>query len=74
MHDILPQDLPLAIEPDMTFGPAQPIAMKQGDVLALVTDGFTEWSRPDQNGNRDEFGLARLRDSRVVTRIFPRQR
>jgi serine phosphatase RsbU (regulator of sigma subunit) len=63
VEDILPQGLPLAIEPDMTFGPAQPIDIKQGDVLALVTDGFTDWSRSDGDGNREEFGLERLRDS-----------
>ena len=63
VQDILPQGLPLAIEPDMTFGPAEPIAMRQGDVLALVTDGFTDWSRSDGNGIRHEFGLERLRDS-----------
>ena len=30
----------LELDPDATFGPAQPITMTKGDVLALVTDGF----------------------------------
>jgi serine phosphatase RsbU (regulator of sigma subunit) len=63
VQDILPHDLPLAIEPEMTFGPAQPITMAKGDVLALVTDGFTEWARLDANGQREDFGLPRLRES-----------
>lgn len=63
VQDILPQDLPLAIEPNMDFGPAQPIEMARGDVLALVTDGFVEWSRLGPDGRGEEFGLARLQES-----------
>jgi len=63
VQDILPGDLPLAIEPDTTFGPPQSITMKPGDVLALITDGFVEWAKRDANGNRDEFGIERLRES-----------
>lgn len=37
--------------------------MNPGDVLALITDGFTEWSRFDRDGRREQFGLDRLRDS-----------
>ena len=63
VEDIMPQDMPLAIVADMTFGPAHPIEMKPGDVLALVTDGFTEWARPSTDGQREQFGMDRLRDS-----------
>ena len=61
--DVMPRDLPLAIDPDCRFGPADTIVMADGDVLALVTDGFVEWSRRDGDGRREEFGLQRLRDS-----------
>jgi serine phosphatase RsbU (regulator of sigma subunit) len=63
VQDILPQDLPLAIEPDMRFGPAQSISLEHGDVLALVTDGYTEWARAGETGRGEEFGVARLRES-----------
>lgn len=46
VEDIHPHDLPLAIMPDLTFGPPQAITLATGDVLALITDGFFEWSRP----------------------------
>jgi serine phosphatase RsbU (regulator of sigma subunit) len=63
VRDILPGDLPLAVAADTTFGPHQSLDMSPGDVLALVTDGFVEWSRFDATGNREQFGLQRLRDS-----------
>lgn len=65
VNDIAAQDPPLAVLPDASFGPAQHIEMKPGDVLALVTDGFVEWARHDRAGQREEFGLARLRESLV---------
>jgi serine phosphatase RsbU (regulator of sigma subunit) len=63
VEDIMAHNLPLAVEPDLTFGPAQTIHLARGDVLALVTDGFSEWARIEPDGRRIEFGLARLRDS-----------
>jgi serine phosphatase RsbU (regulator of sigma subunit) len=63
VEDIIPQDLPLAVDRDANFGPAQTIVMGPGDILALVTDGFIEWSRRDPQGQRDEFGISRLRES-----------
>ncbi len=63
VEDILPQHIPLAIEPDMSFGPASAVALAPGDVLALVTDGFVEWARATGDGPREEFGMDRLRDS-----------
>jgi phosphoserine phosphatase len=46
VEDIHPRELPLAIMPDLTFGPPQAVTLAPGDVLALITDGFFEWSRP----------------------------
>ena len=63
VQDILPGDLPLAVSPDSTFGPPQSIIMGVDDVLALVTDGFVEWAKRDAGGNREEFGVDRLRKS-----------
>ena len=62
-QDIMPQDQPLAIIPEATFGPAQEITLAPGDMIALVTDGFVEWAKPGADGHRDEFGMDRLRDS-----------
>jgi serine phosphatase RsbU (regulator of sigma subunit) len=62
VHDIMPGDLPLAVNAEERFGPAQVISLGPGDVLALVTDGFTEWARTDE-GRRHAFGIDRLRDS-----------
>lgn len=63
VRDIVSHGLPLAIDPDTHFDPAEVIELAPGDVLALVTDGFVEWSRPDGAGGREQFGLARLRES-----------
>ncbi|HYD01339.1 MAG TPA: SpoIIE family protein phosphatase, partial [Phycisphaerales bacterium] len=63
LHDVMPQDIPLAIAPDATFGPAQLIDLSAGDMLVLVTDGFVEWSRPAEGEKRDDFGIERLRAS-----------
>lgn len=71
VDDINPSDVPLAVVPDMSFGPQQTVKLEPGDVLALITDGFFEWSKPvkvdAQTGApltpREFFGLDRLRDS-----------
>jgi len=63
VHDILPGNLPLAVDRAARFEATQSIPMREGDVLALVTDGFVEWSRVDPSGRREEFGLPRLRES-----------
>ncbi len=63
VRDINPNDVPLAIVPDSGFGPAESVTLAPGDVLALVTDGFFEWSRPSRDGQRDDYGLERLRTS-----------
>lgn len=66
VEDLKPADLPLAIVPDLEFGPARVVRMHEGDVLALITDGFFEWSRPAAPGSaeaREQYGLDRLRES-----------
>lgn len=63
VEDIESRDMPLAVVPDAGFGPAQPIAMAAGDVLALVTDGFVEWGRRLDDDTLEQFGVDRLRDS-----------
>ncbi len=55
--------LPLAVEADIPFGSAQVLDMKPGDVLALATDGFSEWARVGPQGRREEFGVERLRSA-----------
>ncbi len=39
--------LPMGIMPDATADPADPIHLERGDIFVLLTDGFTEWARPD---------------------------
>lgn len=61
VNEVAPSDLPLAVAPDIRFGPAETLTMAPGDVLALVTDGFVEWSRAEPGERRDDFGSDRLR-------------
>lgn len=72
VDDINPGDLPLAVVHDMSFGPQQTVKLEPGDALALITDGFFEWSKPadgseghdpDGTPRREAYGLDRLRDS-----------
>ncbi len=63
VRDIMPHDMPLAVESNGEFGPAESIELEVGDVLALVTDGFVEWPRSNGNGQREQFSTSRLRDS-----------
>jgi serine phosphatase RsbU (regulator of sigma subunit) len=62
VREILPQGMPLAVEREESFGPAEMVELKRGDVLALVTDGFVEWAR-FSSGKREQFGVERLRQS-----------
>ena len=48
-------DIPLGFLPEHTFGCSDSIALKDGDILALLTDGITDAERPDQ----DPFGVDR---------------
>jgi phosphoserine phosphatase len=72
VEEIMPHGVPLAVVPDQIFGPAQRITLAPGDVLALVTDGFSEWARMGEQGGRELFGAARLRESlRRHARLAP---
>jgi serine phosphatase RsbU (regulator of sigma subunit) len=63
VQDIMPQDLPLAVDAESTFGPAMAVELKAGDVLALVTDGFVEWAQKAGEARGEQFGMGRLRQS-----------
>lgn len=63
VEDINPNDVPLAVVPDMTFGPQQRLVMEEGDVLALITDGFFEWAKNSADGQREQFGVERVREA-----------
>jgi serine phosphatase RsbU (regulator of sigma subunit) len=52
-------EIPLGLMPDVTYGAAQPIELKQGDVVVLLTDGFFEWA----NASGEQFGLRRLEEA-----------
>lgn len=63
VRDILPHGLPLAVMPEADFAPANHLVLAPGDVLALATDGFVEWTRTSETGLREQFGMVRLRES-----------
>jgi serine phosphatase RsbU (regulator of sigma subunit) len=50
------QGIPLGMLAAVKYGHAQTINLSAGDLLVLVTDGFYEWTNPDD----EEFGLSRL--------------
>jgi serine phosphatase RsbU (regulator of sigma subunit) len=52
-------DLPLGIDPDLSFGAAQTIEMGSGDALVLLTDGFFEWADP----TGEAWGIERLEET-----------
>ncbi len=52
-------DLPLGIVDDLVYGDPIDIELNAGDMLVLVTDGFTEWP----NGDQEMFGNERLEKS-----------
>ena len=53
--------VPLGILLDTPFAAGDPIDLRPGDALVLITDGFFEW--PDGSGQ--QFGLDRLREAIV---------
>jgi serine phosphatase RsbU (regulator of sigma subunit) len=50
------QGVPLGLLPSIGYGPAQQVRFASGDILALVTDGFVEWTSVEG----EEFGEKRL--------------
>lgn len=51
--------MPLGVEPEAVFGEPRRLVMETGDILMLVTDGFTE----AQNAKGEQFGAKRLAES-----------
>ena len=47
VRELPAQGLPLAFFPEAAYEGATQIALAQGDLLVLLTDGFYEWSRDD---------------------------
>lgn len=52
------QGLPLGLMPDASYSSPHTLKFAHGDILALVTDGFIEWS----NAQGEEFGQDRLKE------------
>lgn len=50
--------LPMAVLPNQEFEVAGPIHLERGDVFAVLTDGFFEWSADDG----EQFGTSRVID------------
>jgi serine phosphatase RsbU (regulator of sigma subunit) len=59
LEDFEAQGIPLGMIAGMTYEDARLQCLKAGDMIVLVTDGFYEW----QNGESEEFGLDRLKDT-----------
>jgi len=58
------QGIPLGLMPGASYSCPQTLKFAPGDILALVTDGFIEWTSP-QN---EEFGQKRLKEVIRVNR------
>jgi phosphoserine phosphatase RsbU/P len=59
--------LPMGILCDTEIELAEPIDLQAGDIFLLMTDGFTEWSRPDG----ELYGEQRLESLLVARREAP---
>jgi serine phosphatase RsbU (regulator of sigma subunit) len=56
--------IPLAINSGESYGPTTLLSLEPGDVLVMLTDGFFEWMRPD---DQEQFGIARLQETLVAS-------
>jgi serine phosphatase RsbU (regulator of sigma subunit) len=52
-------DVPLGILPHLTSESSQVIAMSEGDLVILITDGFLEFENP----SHEDFGIDRFKDT-----------
>ncbi|HZN67759.1 MAG TPA: PP2C family protein-serine/threonine phosphatase [Tepidisphaeraceae bacterium] len=52
--------LPLGVSAGEVYGPTNVLAMNEGDVLVMLTDGYFEWCRP---GDGEPFGIPRLTET-----------
>jgi len=60
--EIKAQGIPLAMLPGFPYAKSATLDLAAGDMLVMLTDGFWEW----ENGDGEEFGLARLKDAVVA--------
>jgi serine phosphatase RsbU (regulator of sigma subunit) len=61
------QGIPLGLFPGYPYDAPRTYELAQGDMLILLTDGFFEWTNP----NDEEFGLERLQQSLLASREIP---
>ncbi len=54
--ELRPTGFPMGIMADQELDVAGPIRLEPGDILAVLTDGFVEWERPDD----EQFGTERV--------------
>ncbi len=52
--------VPLGITPTEEYGPTNILSLGTGDVLVMLTDGFCEWSRPNDD---EQIGIKRLQET-----------
>jgi serine phosphatase RsbU (regulator of sigma subunit) len=60
-------DLPLGVASPISYSPAIKIDLQAGDLFLMLTDGFFEWRRADD----EEFGLDRLREAVIAAGELP---
>ncbi|HUN88757.1 MAG TPA: PP2C family protein-serine/threonine phosphatase [Terriglobales bacterium] len=63
-------DVPLGILPKLTASSPQVLAMDEGDIVFLITDGFLEW----ENHAAEQFGMERFEQVvRSVSHLSPEE-
>ena len=60
-------DVPLGVMAPIAYSPAAHIDLQPGDMFLMLTDGFFEWRRADD----EEFGLNRLRETVIAAAGLP---
>jgi len=59
--------LPMGIVPDQDFEAAEPLHLERGDMFALLTDGFFEWT----DAADEAFGVGRVEEALRANREAP---
>ena len=62
LHEHGASDLPLGVMAPLDYAPTVNIDLEPGDFFLMLTDGFFEWRR----GDDEEFGLDRLREAVIA--------
>ncbi|WP_435010768.1 PP2C family protein-serine/threonine phosphatase [Tundrisphaera lichenicola] len=65
VEELPPHGCPLGVAPELTRAESTDVPLAPGDILAVFTDGFTEWANPDNvqfGENRVGAALARHRE------------